>query len=399
MSSRSQPFIRPAVNTKPMGPARTAILLLVVAGTVWIGVGLTTDTGFDAQPIDDRLVRPIENGSAIWPYTSRSRSIAGRTLALNLVVVGDPSPVNRLLTNRTAVDWEPAGNDTRARIGAGGIDWQAARGAARYTYVRPSNGGGHWKLADYQLATGPYLGSRVHIRAYVSPDREWTALQAHEEYWDWFRLRHTVTGVASAGQFVESDLHDQPTVTRIDRLYHGFEGGGSDGRLTVVELTLGLVFLVAFGGRGPDRQIRRLASTGLPLVVALAGIVLGVRAAGMALEIAAPGIDPRLFAGILYPVLVVGPLVVVRTFADRHRPAAAFGLAVAGFGLGIAIDAVALGLLAPPGRLVGHRLVLAAALGTVAIGVATRNERGRTTVAVGVIAWTGALIAPLLGLV
>lgn len=383
-----------------MGPARLAVVLLVAAAAVWVGIGLTTDADPDGQLIDDAsLVRPVENGSAIWPYTSRTRSATGRTLALNLVVVGDPGAVRQLLTNRTAVDWESAGNDTQARIDAEGIDWRTASGAARYSYVRPPEGGGHWKLADYQLATGHYLGTRVHIRAYVSPDREWTAFQAHAEYWDWFRLRHTITGVRDAGRFVESDLRDQQTVTRVDGLHHGFEGGGGDGGLTVVELTLGVVVLVGVGRRGLIRWIRRLKSGGLLLVLAVAGLVLGVRAAGLALEGVAPGIDPRAFAGVLYPALVIGPLVAVRVLADRHRPAAAFGLAVTGFGLGIAVDAWVMGPVTMPTRMVFHRIVLGAALGAIGAGTASGGKLGRATVAAGVVAWFGAIAAPLANLV
>jgi len=141
----------------------------------------------------------------------------------------------------------------------------------------------------YQLSTGTYLGSRVHVRAYPAPSENWTALQAHVEYWDPFRLRHTVTGVAEGGRFVERDLRDEPFVDGVSREYHGLDGGGSHGWLTVVELAPAALVL---GAALPVAGRYREYAVDAALPAALVALVLVVRAAGLAAEGLAPGVDP-----------------------------------------------------------------------------------------------------------
>jgi len=56
---------------------------------------------------DDRLIQPTENGSYLWPYTSRSESVDGRTLAINVVIHGDPDRTKQALTDSEELEWEP----------------------------------------------------------------------------------------------------------------------------------------------------------------------------------------------------------------------------------------------------------------------------------------------------
>jgi len=219
---------------------------------------------------------------------------AGRTLALNVVVRGEPDRVRRALEDRSGVDWTATEGDAEAPVeGVDGVDespWRPARGAARHTYVTPDRDApGEWGRAVYQLSTGTYLGSRVHVRAYPAPSENWTALQAHVEYWDPFRLRHTVTGVAEGGRFVERDLRDEPFVDGVSREYHGLDGGGSHGWLTVVELAPAALVL---GAALPVAGRYREYAVDAALPAALVALVLGIRAAGLAAEGLAPGVDP-----------------------------------------------------------------------------------------------------------
>lgn len=380
-----------------------AVLLVVVAGLafgLWPGGG-----GGSLDAVDDaELVRPVERGGAIWPYTSRSRSVDGRTLAVNVVVTGDPVAVKRLLIGRTPAEWEGATNDTRAVVDTDGVHWRQARGAARYTFVRPPDGDGRWVPADYQLASGDYLGTRLHVRAYPAPSDDWTALQAHQEYWDWFRLRHTVTGVAPAGRFVAEDFRHHPSVSEVRRLDHGHRGGGSAGWLSVVEVALTALLLGGIAGSAPSaapriRRTLRRGASGLPLAAGLGALFLGVRATGIALETSFPRIDPRLFAAVLYPALAAGLPALVWRLAPGRRPWAAFALAGVGLGAGIGVDFWTLGVTVLPTRLLLHRAGLLVAIGVLAAGCAATGPAGRRMRWLGGVAWIGALLLPLADLV
>lgn len=343
-------------------------------------------TAATPEPGADQLVRPGETGDSLWPYTSRRRSVEGRTLAVNVVVHGSPDRVRRVLERRSDANWTTtAGEGSAAPPVVAVSPWRPARGSTRYTYVVPDGDAtGRWIDADYQLASGTYLGQRAHVRAYPSPGGDWTALQAHTEYWDWFRLRHTVTGVARGAQFVERDLRDEPFVDAVSREYHGFEGGGSDGWLSVVRLTS--VALVTGATLPTGRERWSVADVALP--TALVAIVLGVRAAGIAAEGLLPAASPKLFAGALYPVLVAGPPLVVARLGRGRPPTRSALLAGGALGAGIVLDLAVIGVRMVPVRLALHRVALAGALAVVAYGVADGDRR---TTWAGVAAWVAVL--------
>jgi len=395
---------------------RLALVLIAIAG-----LGLVGSVVFPSAPPDDGmtpgdglLLQPVGDGNAIWPYTSRSRSVHGRTLAINVVVVGDEDRVRRALTRRSDANWtdveaedapiedEAAAADGQAveeDVSVGESPWGRARGSNRYTYLTGQTVSGFWMDAEYQLATGDYLGRRTHIRAYPSPSGNWTAFQAHVEYWDWFRLRHVVTDVPSGARFVERDLRDEPFVSEVTREYHGFTGGGSDGWLTVIRfasVTSAASVLGLVGAAIPMGRLRRTHLSEALVPVAAVGIVLGVRSAGIALEGLAPGVNPKVFAAFLYPVLAVGPLIAVRALAPGCQPARVALLAGVGLGAGIVLDLLGTGVNTIHIRVALHRLGLSAALAVVALGVA-RDDR--PTAAVGVVAWSLLLAAPLLSFV
>ena len=395
--------------------------LLVVAvgalGSAFVGPE-RVDEG--QTPPADQLVEPVEGDTYVWPYTSRSRSTEGRTLALNVVIVGTPPEVHSVLTDRSELNWSAAEGDQSLNESRSVSPWRAARGAARYTYVGSRGGAGEWVESDYQLATGTYLGSRTHIRAYPGPSDDWTALQTHTEYWDWYRLRHSVTGVSEGARTLEGDLREEPFVGEVSRVYHGQAGGGSDGWLTVIELTATTRRVGTDPGTGVDASTTAAGALAIaPVVAALTGwfpagrdrrerlreavlpavlvaIVLGVRTAGIAAEELLPAVNPKIFAGVLYPVLIAGPLAATVVLA-RDRPAARTALlAAAGLGAGFVFDLSVVGVRAVPVRLVLHRTALVGAVGLFTLGIARGDRR---TAAVGLAAWVGFLAASLVGLV
>ena len=369
--------------------ALLAVLCGVVVASGAAGSPRTGSPAAATAPPSDRLLAPGEGNGHVWPYTSRRRSVTGRTLALNVVVRGDDERVRRLLTDRTGADWRrPERNATAAPS-----PWRPAHGATRYTYVAPArNATGRWVAADYQVAVGTYFGQRTHVRAYSGPADNWTAMQAHTEYWDWFRLRHTVTGVGAGARVVEADLRDAPGVETVSRVEHGRTGGGSDGRWTVVDL----VPAILVGGLAAPLVSRRRTAADLLLPVALVGVVLGVRAWGLVAEAVAPTVTPKPFAAVGYLVLVVGPPAVVAAIG-RDRPTGRTALlAAAGLGAGIVLDMAVVGIRGLPDPVALQRVALTGALGLVAAGVA-REDRLRTAAGVG--AWLLALAAPLFGVV
>ncbi|MFD1570628.1 hypothetical protein [Halorubrum laminariae] len=391
----------------------TAVAALLVV----VGVGLALSGVFAGPPAEDpdatiaadSLVA-VEGEYQLWPYTSRDTSVAGRTLAINVVFRADAATTRRAIEHRSDADWEET---TEAETAATGNadqvraiverDWADARSSTRYSYVRGSEGG-IWMAETFELHDGSYLGVRDHLRAYESPDGAYTAVQAHEEYYDWFRLRHTVPGIDEPKTRLENELIRGSVDAEVTREYRGIDGGWSDGWLTIVDLASAAA-LAALGGILLRRQTRRAAvdlarrgrrdarrhARAAALGVSLALIVVGVRATGVAVETLVPTLPPKAIAAPLYLVLAVGLPGIVVALARRCDPSAA-ALAVAiGLGVGFVADFAALGVAIPPALIV-HRVALIAALGVVSLG---RAADGRPVLAAGAVAWAVGLVLPL----
>ncbi|KAB1185151.1 MULTISPECIES: hypothetical protein [Haloferax] len=197
----------------------------------------------DAEAV--RLVSVGPEQDRLWPFTSRGKSFDTLTLPINVVVEGDSARVRSLLVYSQDARWDETNESWKEVPGernlssADGSVWGPATGADRYTYVDTDAPGALWVDESTQLHDGTYFGSRIHLRLYGvgSQGNSWTAIQAHRDYWDWFRLRHTVTGLAGPQHTVERDLMDQPAVTEVRRVRYG-NGGifDADGWVTVVEL-------------------------------------------------------------------------------------------------------------------------------------------------------------------
>ncbi|EMA10847.1 hypothetical protein SAMN05443574_10258 [Haloarcula vallismortis] len=264
----------------PLSPKVTlvaAITIVLLAGAVTIVEPGTPGAPAERGQTPTKLVEPKSGENVFWPYTSRSRSASGRTLAINVVVYGDTATVRGYLTRGQNPDWnlteadeqdiDPGegpvteGNATNGTL----VEWGAATGSTRYLYVhdrtltedragevirRPyrassytgplgREAAGAWIEETDQLHDGTYLGARHHIRLYESPyeSDNWVAIQAHSEHWDWFRLRHTVHDTEAAQNRVEHEFMGEPFADGVWRLYlDNGRGTRSDGWATVIDL-------------------------------------------------------------------------------------------------------------------------------------------------------------------
>lgn len=414
------PRVRPRIVSDPEEPgaqraswAAVALLLVAsLAGAVvlaeWPRSGVPAEESGEPE-----TVTPVENGTELWPYTARSSDRGSRTLGINLVVIGPTDAVHRAMVARTELDWNGSANGTvgnesvperQAEELEDDIDWGGARGAERYTMVRV-DGETRWLAESYQLHAGTYLGQRLHVRAYEDPGGEWTALQAHTEHWDWFRLRHTVTGISDARVEIEQDFMEEPYVEEVSRRFYANPTADGDGWVTTIRTVL-LVFPflgLAAVGRGQDtvRVLSRVAvrhGHEAAIGASLFGIYLGVRLAGIGLETVLAGVSPRLLAAPLYIVLAAGLPAVAYYGGRGSDPVWAGTHAVGGLGTAFLVDFVLMGVAVVPIRFALHRLAVLVAVGLIAAGSASASEDGRSApLLVGLIGWLLVLALPLFG--
>lgn len=435
--------------------ARSRLLLLLVVLSAVL-VFATVSPGIEGDPVepkrpeDVRLVEPASNGSEhLWPYTSRTRAFEGATLPINVVVRSEAATVRQVLVasgaspgsalywNATAEQWEAHQTDGEAVVINGtGVQWGKSPGAARYTYVR-TDGQERWMDATYQLHDGAYFGTRHHLRLYEggTDAHRWTAVQAHHEYWDWFRLRHNVDSLATARHHVERDFMGTGLLADISRKRYANGGAlDADGWVTVIDLNelvtrgpkpqsltplwavlpgIGLWVLI-FGTGRISRSLAdartafrhgvggtRISRHHLALFVATALLPLVVRVGAITAERALPHTSPVVVGGPFYLLLVVGLPVCALVFGRLLPTDDAFAAAVLGMGTGLMIDYAYLGIVTLRYGAVVQRFVLLFGLGLIAAGgtrwAATSLVRHHYRI-VGLVVWVGALLWPLLGL-
>ena len=409
---------------------------LVLSALAYLGAAIL-DAPQDSEPEieapeEGALIQPAENSSYLWPFTSRSQSVDGRTLAINVIILGESDEVRRSLTDRSNLGFEEIpeeqeeaeGDTYQIEISDAGVDWDDAHGSIRYVYMGSENGE-QWMDESYQLHEGEYLGQRHHIRAYDDPEGEFTAIQIHREYFDFFRLRHSVTDIDDSAVMLEREFIDEPFVEEVRREHHGLRGGWSDGWVTTVRLgtlfpvteLLALLAIGSVASNSTRQAVRSLTENfvewiqenwqGFALMAVLIVLVTGARTLGIALEQAFPDVSTQLFAGAVYPVLAVGPPLAVAVLVRRLEPVPALAFAVLGLGLAFALDTLWVGLGVVPVRMVLHRVGLMLALGVIALGVAREvsddteaiDHERKLLIAAGVIAWFGGLVMPLLDMI
>lgn len=403
--------------------AAALVLVAVLAGAVVLAEWPLWGTGGDA-PGAPELVEPGENGTELWPYTARSRTFGSRTLGVNMVFFGDSEEVRTALTQRSDLEWQVE-NDTQDELDDGEaapeegvvinrsasnisdvVDWRRAEGSTRYTYFEIA-GQSQWTDESYQLHAGTYFGSRQHIRAYDDPRGEWTAIQIHGEHWDWFRLRHTVTGISDTQRALEREFVGEPYVDDVVRM--PFDNGTADGDGWATGVYLAGVFVpflvgVAARTRRLRREAERFArrrSDELALGAGLFALYTGIRYAGIAAESLFVDLSPKVIAGALYLVLVVGTPAVAYLLGEETDDTWGFAFAALGLGTAFVVDFAAMGVSVISLRVVLHRSAVLLAIGLVAIGGARSAEDGERPppLFVGLAGWLLALVAALFGFV
>ena len=398
------------------------VFLACLGGAVvlaeWPLLGVTPDA-----PEEPSLVEPGEGGTQLWPYTSRARDFSTRTLGINMIFYGSPGTVHTALTERSTLDWtdeqDQAGEadaetvsterveiDPEAEDIADVVAWKEAQGATRYTYFETDEGG-LWVDESYQLHAGTYLGKRSHIRAYDDPAGEWTAVQIHEEHWDWFRLRHTVTGISASQRELEDEFMDDPAVETVIRI--PFENGTADGEGWASGIYFAgaaapfLLFVLAGHVRTKSRDLTRFFDRHRP-ELALGGGLFGLYTAVRWLGIGAEtflSVSPKIIAAPLYVGLVVGIPAIAHRFGRGSDATWAFSLAVLGLGTAIVVDFAAMGVAVIPLRIVLHRGAVLIAVGLIAVGGSMSVDRANRPLPLvfGVTAWLVVLSASLFGYV
>lgn len=409
---------------------RTAIGILILVLAVATGSVAVIDLpgeGNSAQT-DPETVHTVQlaDGTEIWPYTSRATDFGERTLAINLVVYGDTEDIETLLREDAIGDWEEIDDDEQDIAPAEESDgpanqttmgWGIADGAIRYTYVDPPGEYGRWLTESYQLGDGDYLGSRHHVRAYNDPNGgEWTAMQAHLDYWDWFHLRHNVPSTEESQLYVENEFKGQWFVRGLQREpYDNDVGADSNGWVTVIELYNSqlLALLVGlFGSFGVARwtgrweQIRdlqydtsvRTAVRVLAVVAAIVGLYVLVRFGAIRVE-RHTAVNPKFIAGFFYPLLVCGMPILAYLLSRQLSASHAFIAGSAGFILAIFVDFTYLGVARLSLDLFVQRIALAVAIGFIAAGASATAREPDTElghVRTGVVLWLVAISIPLL---
>ena len=411
------------LETETAWIAAAVLLVACLGGAVvlaeWPIWGVTPE-----DPDEPHLVEPAEGGTEMWPYTARAHDFESRTLGINMVFYGSPDDVHTALTERSALEWEDEqlheGDADAETVSPERIDfdpdaeeigdviaWGDAEGSTRYTYFE-TDGDGEWADESYQLHAGTYLGERRHIRAYDDPAEEWTAVQIHEEHWDWFRLRHTVTGVSESQRELESEFMNDPTVRTVVRMPFENETADSDGWVTGIHLVGAAIPFLLVGITVRPRRLVRSASRSLDrrrrefaLGGALFGLYTGVRWLGIAGEIALPDVSPKLVAAPLYVALVFGVPAIAYLFGRGSDATWAFAFATLGLGTALVADFAAMGVSVLPLRVILHRAAVLIAVGLIAVGAAMsvdRSERSRPLF-VGLAGWFVVLFASLFGYV
>lgn len=406
------------------------VLLALPAVTPGVLAPHSLDEQTTKGPNDVRLVSPNDRSDVkIWPFTSRRRTFESLTLPINAVVRGSASRVSAQLRYRTDGQWEQTSEEWQGvddeseplLVRGTDVTWQQTTGATRYTYVSAPGDAGGWTTETAQLHDGDYFGSRYHLRLYEvqGTERTWTAIQAHHEHWDWFRLRHTVGSLALAQHHLETEYFSTPYTVDVNR--QRFANGGIsdfDGWASVVELrplsslSVPFIGLLVFGFVDSRRttsgvrraavQIRSWLSTNLgqrsfALFLSLATLPFFVRTAGVVAETGIDFLPVKLVAGVLYLTLVVGIPALALAFPRGGEPFDWAAIAIFGLGIGFIVDYQSIGIDVLPIAVVVHRL---AALAVVGFLAATASKSSTTLqwnrpLAVGLSSWLCILAWPL----
>ena len=427
---------------------RTVSIALAV---IVIAVSVSAAMSFIAPPTAD-LIAPQEDEepelvqlegseSSFYPYLSAAEEHR-KGSSINVVVRADLDTTLRIMADDG--DWnvtdghehelgpeELSADQIQINTTDGtSMEWDEAGGATRYAFIDDTARGNDAEFVteSAQVHFGDYYGHRYHIRMYEAPhqDDEWVIMQAHDEHFDWFTLRHAVHGNDEAQTRVEQDFMQQEFVDDVWRKHVGNdEPYDNDGWMTVVELAwvMPLLLMGALGrqrirdtglslwGRlnSVDRQRIRAAYDRLTLnhflvFGSIVGLYFGVRVSGILLEWYVPALSMHGIAMVLYPFIAIGiPAVTYLTARRMTRRMDAGVVAAGALATAVVLDLLALSVDMMPIGIVIQRAGVVLALGLIAIGATDRaNRQDNETLpndwlVVGVTIWVALLVATLMG--
>jgi len=407
----------------------TAVVLLgvvLVVGSVG-SVVLTESIDDEFDPAEETIELETDDRS-LWLYTSRAPAFDSATLAINLVIYEEPEQVEQWLLEDGTGEWEELEDDeqdfvpqeTDGEITENAtIQWGHTTGDTRYVYLTGSES--EWLAESFEVHDGTYLGDRYHIRVYEPPDgdAEWTALQAHDEYWDLFEARHVVTSVEDAQTYVEAEFLEDSDYEVVRQHVGGQDRVDFDGWLTVVNpgedgqpaqstlLVLGVLLLGVSAVRtGRDTVAETLEDVSMERYLrafvlggGLIAVYMSVRLALVAGEQVIDIIPPNVLWGISSPLLFFGLPITAYLLARRLDRTMAFIAASLGFLTALLLDYTYLGVTAVPLDILVHRGALIVALGLIAAGGSLTEREDPTlqsNVQIGVLLWLVATLLPLL---
>jgi len=455
------------------------LILLAVAligGPSMLATVTTDEVAPEQQRENQTIIRPTDGQSGFWPYLNAQPRFQKRS-AINVVVIGETEDILRLLVQSGDTSWQltpeaeeeadPSthalvdernetfdGNTTTAaleseavtdnetddrlvdqgvNIGGSNIRWSRASGGTRWAYVEDSEGDGRWITETAQVHDGTYYGQRFHARLYESPDdnESWVAVQAHEEHFDWFTLRHRVHGSQAAQVRMERDFMEVPQINVTEDVRRVYLNNGrstnQDGWATFVEIATLLAAGLALGsivgregiGRVYESVRRRLDShlTAVDrkrleaiyerldiwqfgLAAVIIGLVLGVRTGGIMLE-RQTTLSVYEIAGILYPFIALGlPIGTYLSATNLERRMDGALVAGAAFAVAVWLDYGWLDVETIPVDVVVQRMLLTVALGLIAAGAArraARDSRFNAMVIGGALLWLLVVVGTLFG--
>ncbi|ODR79314.1 hypothetical protein BG842_09825 [Haladaptatus sp. W1] len=413
----------------------TSLIFLILFSLLVVQPGFLSpnprDEPHPKRTRDVRLVSPNPNSSVkLWPFTSRHKRYDSLTLPINVVVEGPASRVVSELRHRRDAQWNNDSNEWQgvasdeetAGVGKDAVEWHNTTGAVRYTYVQAPGPRGGWMTETAQLHDGAYFGSRYHLRLYEGGkgNGTWTAIQAHHEYFDWFRLRHTVGSLEKAQYHLDGQYYGKWYVDGVSR--QRYANGGiidSNGWVSVVDLRpktemgpvpgalIAVLLLGSINLRGSmEDTIRELASRltretvrrGIAFSVSLFGLPLFVRSASIAVETAVPSVPIKAIAGVGYLVLGLGLPLAAVSLPNGRQSTDWFAVAILALGLGFLFDYRSIGVNVLPIAVVLHRLAVLGVVGVLAVGGSYQETDGRwnTLVQAGLVMWIAVLVWPLL---
>lgn len=403
----------------------TAVAVLLVVIAVVTGASVVTAELSDSAGASEPRTVTLEDGSELWPYTSKGPTTSDRTLSINLVVYGDTDATERALRSSSLADWDEVEADQQDIAPAEEFEidgdketvaWGGANGATRYVYVDPVDDRAVWLVESYQLHDGEYLADRRHIRAYEDPSNDdWTAIQAHDEHWDWFHLRHTVHGIEESQLSVEEEFVDQWYVDGISRVRFGNDASSdADGWVTIIDFDERATHLIFTSLLVGSVSVARTLEAGTELwrnddvrsilhSLATVGILvllyLSLRFGAVKLEHLFPGLPPKAIVAVVYPLLVVGLPIAAYLSTRQLDRTQAFTAASLGFTVAIFLDYTFMGVTTLPLDTFVHRGALAVAIGLIAAGASQTAREPDVElghVRTGALLWVVTVAVPLL---